>query len=59
MWNKYILGEGQIKVQRENEFFTLYFEDLKTLEFGVEPGTLWLKYSNRMGFPVKTPEKKL
>ena len=36
--NKYRASD-QIKIKHENEFFTLKFEDLKTLEVEVEPGT--------------------
>jgi hypothetical protein len=58
MWNKYISGEGQIKVQHENELFTLYFEDLKTLEFGVEPGTSMVKVFKSDGFSCENIGKE-
>ena len=46
--------DGQIKVKHENEFFTLNFEDLKTLEFGVEPGTSQVKICDfRVGIQMK------
>ena len=49
---KFISGNswaGEIKVKHENEFFTLNFKDLKTLEFRVEPGTSQVKLCKTKG----------
>ena len=45
-------SDNTIKVKHENEIFTLHFEDLKTIEFVVEPAKVTLKIKTKTGIVV-------